>query len=295
MAKKVIKLTGNELNRLIIESVKNILSEVDNTDDAKNDDIDITKIDIETLRNAYRDLRLTPTSSAYGDVLSEPQQIREAFGDILEPDDAIKRLLQKYGLPQQFARKVEHYHKIYIYVIIAKVGENDKIIENDMMKMGYFLSFKKPPVSVNGMVFQQLQFEPTSQLQDDVTEEIKSKYDYLYHWTPIYNINGIRENGLIPSHKNEKFDYPPRTYLMAGDSDENQMKGLGQSICFANNNPSNNGMYALLSIDIENIDDRIRFYYDPNSAIGIYTEQTIPSDRARIIQRIQFVKSLKRP
>lgn len=277
------------------ENIKNNLSEVDNTDDAKNDGIDITKIDIETLRNAYRDLRFVPTSTAYGDVLSEHQQIREAFGDILEPDDAIKRLLQKYGLPQQFARKVEHYHKIYIYVIIAKVGENDKIIENDMMKMGYFLSFRKAPIYANGMVFQQLQFEPTSQLQDDVTEEIKSKYDYLYHWTPVYNINGIREKGLIPSHKNEKFDYPPRTYLMAGDSDESQMKGVGQSICFANNNPSNNGMYALLSIDIENIDDRIRFYYDPNSAIGIYTEQTIPSDRVRIIQSIQFVKSLKRP
>ena len=277
------------------ENIKNNLSEVDNTDDAKNDGIDITKIDIETLRNAYRDLRFVPTSTAYGDVLSEHQQIREAFGDILEPDDAIKRLLQKYGLPQQFARKVEHYHKIYIYVIIAKVGENDKIIENDMMKMGYFLSFRKAPIYANGMVFQQLQFEPTSQLQDDVTEEIKSKYDYLYHWTPVYNINGIREKGLIPSHKNEKFDYPPRTYLMAGDSDESQMKGVGQSICFANNNPSNNGMYALLSIDIENIDDRIRFYYDPNSAIVIYTEQTIPSDRVRIIQSIQFVKSLKRP
>lgn len=34
------------------ESIKNNLSEVDNTDDAKNDGIDITKIDIETLRNA---------------------------------------------------------------------------------------------------------------------------------------------------------------------------------------------------------------------------------------------------
>ena len=64
----------NELNQLISESIKNTLSEVDNTDDAKNDGIDITKIDIETLRNAYRDLRFVPTSTAYGDVLSEPQE-----------------------------------------------------------------------------------------------------------------------------------------------------------------------------------------------------------------------------
>lgn len=58
----------NELDQLMSESIKNNLSEVDNTDDAKNDGIDITKIDIETLRNAYRDLRLAPTSTAYGDV-----------------------------------------------------------------------------------------------------------------------------------------------------------------------------------------------------------------------------------
>ena len=64
----------NKLDQLMSESIKNNLSEVDNTDDAKNDGIDITKIDIETLRNAYRDLRLTPTSTAYEDVLSEPQE-----------------------------------------------------------------------------------------------------------------------------------------------------------------------------------------------------------------------------
>ena len=293
MRKKIIKISNEELNTVIRESVRRVLNDADSIDSENFYGIDITKIDVETLKGAYIDLRLIPTSTAYGDILSDTQQIREAFGDVIEPENAVKKLLQRYNLPQQFVRKVEHFHRIYIYVIIAKVGENDRIIEENMKKMGYFLSHKENPVTVQGMVFQQLQFEPTSQLQDDVTEEIKTKYDFLYHWTPEYNIKSIEQNGLMPSHKNENFDYPQRTYLMTGDSDEIRMMGLGQSICLGNNDPHNTGKYALLSIDIENIDDTIRFYYDPNSAIGIYTEQVIPSNRIRLIHKIQFVKNLK--
>ena len=294
MAKKIIKLTENDLANIINECVKSVISE--GSDDNTNYyDIDITDIDIDVLRSAYRDLRLTPTSVAYDGVLHEPQQIKEAFGDIVEPDEAIKDLLKKYGLPQQFARKIEHHHKIYIYVIVAKIGENEKIIEEDMIKMGYFLSKTLGVVTVNGMSFQKLQFEPNSQLQDDITDEVKSKYDFLYHWTPMYCVEGIKQRGLIPSHKNELFNYPPRTYFMAGDSDERNMLGLGQKLCTSNNNPKNNGRYALMAVGTKNLEEKIRFYYDTNSAIGIYTEQTIPQNNIQMMHTVQFVKSLKQP
>lgn len=289
MRNEIIKIRESDLRLIISETVKNVLDEINTTD---NEAPDITKIDINILRSAYRDLRLTPTSTDYDNILSEMHQLKEVFGDILEPDEALYNILKKYNLPQELGKKVEHHHQISVYIIVAVVGENDKLIEQDMMKMGYFLSIKDKPVNIGGMVFQRLQFEPTSQMQDDVTEEIKEKYNVLYHWTPLYNLDSIKENGLVPSNKNDRFLYPPRTYLMTFEGNDKQMSGMGQSICWANNNPNNNGEYALLSINIKELDDNVRFYYDPNSVIGLYTEQTIPNDKIKFVQTVQFVTSL---
>ena len=75
---------------------------------------------------------------------------------------------------------------------------------------------------------------------------------------------------------------------MKGDSDMSQMENLGQQLSLVNNNANNNGEYALLRIDIKDIDDQIRFHYDSNSEIGIYTEQKIPKDRIEFIKTFRF-------
>jgi len=145
----------------------------------------------------------------------------------------------------------------------------------------------------SGHEFLVMQFEPSCQLQTDETENIKSQYDTLYHWTPEYCLQGVLAQGLVPSHKNNVFNYPPRTYLMKGDSDDRDMLRLGQMLCLTNKNSKNNGGYVLLAIDIKNLDDKVRFYYGPNSAIGIYTEQVIPSDKIRQINKQMFPTQLK--
>lgn len=57
MEKKIIKLTEQELHD--IENDFNVNS------------IDISKIDIELLKQAYVDLRLVPSITVYGDILSD--------------------------------------------------------------------------------------------------------------------------------------------------------------------------------------------------------------------------------
>ena len=54
------------------------------------------------------------------------------------------------------------------------------------------------------------------------------------------------------------------------------MMKLGNLLCKINTDSRNNGNYVLLRINMKNIDNNIHFYYDPNSEIGVYTEQTIP-------------------
>lgn len=288
MAKQIIKLTKSELKEILAETVKRVLNK-----GSFVDDIDITQIPIEALKRGYFDYRLVPQSIMYGSILYEPDTITEAVNDVLPPDTVVNNIVNKYRIPQQFVIKVEHYHKIYVYVITACIGENDKLTEDDMNKMGYFLGARGKVVEIQNMRFQTLQFEPSSQLQEDITDLVKSKFDILYHWTPSYCVEGIQYNGLIPSHKNEVFNYPPRTYLMEGNSSDEQMWNLGQQLCIKNNNPNNNGTYNLIIVDIENLDDSIRFFYDLNSEIGIYTEQPIPSDRIHVGKTVQFVKKLR--
>ena len=94
MAKKKYKISENKLHDIIYESVKEALKEGGksncNYDKAPNvNDIDISQIDIEVLKWAYRDLSLTPTTVSYGDVLSKPMAIKEAQGDIMPPDNVV--------------------------------------------------------------------------------------------------------------------------------------------------------------------------------------------------------------
>ena len=293
MAKKVIRLTESEFRNLLEDNVRNVLTKMTNDISLSSEGIDISQIDIETLRQAYRDLRLTPVPVTYDDDLTFPALLKEAYGDILPPDSVVNKIIQKYKLDAQLVNKVEANHKISIYIIVAQIGNNVELIKADMEKMGYFLGHTGKVFNIEGMKFVELQFEPYCQMQDDETENIKAQYDKLYHWTPEYHLQDIMSYGLAPSHKNRVFNYPPRTYLMKGDCDDNEMIGLGQKLCLYNKNPNNNGSYILLAINIKDIDDNIRFYFDPNSAIGIYTEQLIPNDKIQQVSKQLFPTKLK--
>ena len=129
MARKKIRIPEDKLRSIVYESVRHALKESGDDNAPNVNDIDISQIDIEVLKWAYRDLRLTPTTVSYGDVLSKPMAIKEAQGDIMPPDNVVNKIIQRYHLGPQLVFKVEAHHKIYIYVITAVIGINDKLIE----------------------------------------------------------------------------------------------------------------------------------------------------------------------
>lgn len=286
--KQIIRITESELKNIIKESVKTILKSTSNEDGFDVNSIDISKIDIEILKQSYIDLRLVPTMTVYGDPLSSIPNVNEAKGDIMPPDNVVNSIIKKYHLNSSLVAKVEASNKIYIYIITACIGNNDKLIEDDMNKMGYFLGVRGDIQNIQGMLYQVLQFEPYSQIQNDETTNVKQLYKYLYHWTPKYHLNNILKNGLIPNHQNKMFNYPQRIYLMKSDCDLFQMKDLGQQLCLVNTDKRNNGKYVLLRINLTNIDDDVHFYYDSNSNIGIYTEQAIPPTSINVVDEFTF-------
>lgn len=284
MGSKKITVTESQLNRIISESVRRVLSPA--SDDGFG--IDISKIPIEDLRAGYRDLRLTPIGFCYDDVLGDDEVLREDVGDIMNPDEIAERIRDKYDLPKSFVRVTERFHKIYIFIVNSPLGMNDKMLENDMRKAGYFMSNRSLPKIVDNMMFQTLQFEPECQLQDDVTDEVRGNYTRLYHWTPSENLESIMKYGIIPLRQNVVFNYPNRAYLIFCNEDDTRLTKLGKLLYSYNRKKGNNGDYALLGIDVKSLPENVRLYYDPNCEIGVYTEQPIPVNSVKLIRKENF-------
>ena len=287
--REIIRIMESDLKDIVKDVVKKILSE-------SSDfvcDIDIKSIPREELEAIYIDYRLLPTITCHDHKLYNPTYIREAVGDIMEIDEVVKEIAKKYHLPPHTIGKKEGFNKVYVYVITALIGDNDKLIEEDMRRLGYFLGVRGNITVVDGKQFRVLQFEPMSQLQSDITDELKTKYKILYHWTPMYNIKSIKENGLIPRNDNSKYLYPPRTYLIKSDCNLEYLKYMGEELSLTNNNPLNDGHYTLLIISISDLDESIRFFYDPNSQFGIYTEQPIPKEYIKIASTKKFLNDLR--
>ena len=281
MSKKTIKIPYNKIKNIVKESIRKIICE-----NVKYhiDDDNLPIISIDILKKFSIDYRLIPRSTHYGDVLSSLPNLKEAYGDIVEPDEAVEKIRKHYHLNPSLVNKIESHNEIYIYVIVADIAVNADLITKDMEKLGYFLSLRKPYATVDNIEFVSLQFEPSCKFQNDETENIKETYEFLYHWTPTSNVDSILKNGLIPCHKNKLFNYPNRTYLIKGDSNENEIKFLGWSISCNNNEKK----YTLLKINIKGISEDINFYLDPNSQIGIYTEDIIPAEYIKIEGNITF-------
>ena len=294
MERKIITLTETELKELIKESIREVFGKPDGDDLCiEKYGIDISNVGINVLRDAYKDLRLHKIPASF-DRLTFPIAIKEAYGDILQPDEVVKRIVRKYGYSTDLVKKVEMYHQVAVYVVVAKMGENVELIKEDMERMGYFLGFIGKPVTIEGMEFVELKFEPYCQMRDDRTDAIKSNNKFLYHWTPAYNLESVRANGLVPSHKNQYFNYPPRIYLIEESFSEGEIIGLGQSLCLSNKDSRNEGAYVLLAIDTTKLGESIRLFYDPNSVVGVYTEQAIPITAIGEAGRQTFPTSFKK-
>ena len=277
-----MKTSKNKLIWLISETLADLLRK-----EKDSFGIDITSIPIETLKMGHKDFRLVPHSPAFGDPLSNDRRLNEALFDILPADETVRLMKSKYLLPDNFIVKKEYYNLIAIYIIVSQVGINSKLIEDDMLKLGYFLGDCSPEQTIDGMTYKVLRFEPLSKMQDDVTNAIKERFEYLYHWTPSSNVMDIARNGLLPMSKNSKFKYPPRIYLIACN-DNNLIDRLGEALASHNIDEGNEGYYTLLSVSTKAIDKDIRLFKDPISEIGLYTEQAIPSEAITIVRNRRF-------
>lgn len=247
---------------------------------------DMNSFSKEELNIICKDYFFNPRPTGWTDTFLQDENgdyVYESFGDVPPPDEIVKEIQRKHGMLINQFYKIENFHEIYVYILIT--SNNADLIISEMSSKGYFVGGVINKIH-NGIHFVQIQFEPEDQL--DVTNIIRNENKELFHWTPRCNYMSIVINGLVPRNDNKKFNYPPRVYLMESKVSDKEKDILGQSLCIVNSDSRNNGEYLLLKVDMNNLDDSIRFYYDCNSPIGVFTKNSIPSNHISITRKKVF-------
>lgn len=144
--------------------------------------------------------------------------------------------------------------------------ETKKGIEKDLKMGGYFIS----NTDYYSMTFSKL-------FDEEVTGKIEDKY--LYHITLSINDKKIQSQGLVPKHKNKKYNYPERVFLLSERNlvHNNFFKYFSQHLYSMSNKKYNEySVYKIKYDDIKNI----RLFKASNAYdyVGYYTTENIKPD-----------------
>lgn len=121
-----------------------------------------------------------------------------------------------------------------------------------------------------------LQFE--KRIDNDATEDVFSR-KYIYHVCPKSKIEKIKHIGLTPRDSTwEDFKHKGRIYFYL---DKPNLSDVSKE--FSMKNVVTSG-YALLSIDLSQIDKSTQFFYDPRQPGGVITTDNIPPQAITVLQ-----------
>lgn len=286
-----------QLKNIIKESVKNILSGL-KQNKSKSEDFniedywDIDSYSEEQIRSIYTDLSVF----IYGNNFGEPLQmfngklkVYESSTEHTLPYKEVKEELKKslHFLDWQI-REESGANGIKLILLYSDIGENVNIIIEKMKLMGWSKSYITPVRIINGVPIRAISFDPIYQ---DSIKDIIRKWRYLYHISPFVNKDSILKNGLIPTSRNNKFDYLPRVHLLMPSLSDNQLRNIARQLYDADNNPDNDGTYCLFQIDVNKLPIDIDFYFDGRYEKGVYTKQIIPRDAIKGCHQFNIFKA----
>ena len=160
----------------------------------------------------------------------------------------------------------------FISVNVPAVGDNLSIVEKSMRLFGYYLNEKLENIEIGNAEWYTMVFEP--KFQPFVTWMLKERHQFLYHVSPSRYQKKIMKNGLVPSSKNDKCDFPDRVYLMMDErngevSTNSALRELAIMLMSAFEKTESNEYvddykWSLYRIDISKLSNEIRFSFDEN-------------------------------
>ena len=208
-------------------------------------------------------------------MFESPSEIVEAYGDALKQDDFVESLKKKYGFFDSQIKKVEYNNGVGIYMMYIRNKSLEKMIDIEMRKHDWFLSFS----SSNGDIVS-LFFEPSSQAN---ISDVVFKQRYIYHYTQSNRVKNIMKQGLEPRHERVEYVYPERIYFSLYENDKIAIT-LRNSLIKHNLSPD--WEYTLLRIDLSKVDKETKFYYDVFAEKCVFTVDSIRSECIEKVREI---------
>ena len=119
-------------------------------------------------------------------------------------------------------------------------------------------------------------------------ELVNFNVKYLYHITREHNLKHIKKNGLIPSSKNDQFQYPDRIYFLE-KNDKSDVSAMA-ILLNINRDDDSDTNYILITVDLTKINPYTRFYLDPNTDGTVFTMDNISPQAIVKVDKIDLIQ-----
>ena len=234
----------------------------------------------------------------FGDQIEEQKKLYEGLIKTYPTEITVKKIKKDY---KDCIINVDKNNSESIIVLTKNSTEINNIIKT-MDLYGWFISKPRkgeavPVVNVSGQNYFQLRFE--AKFDVDSTESIyqQKNQKFLYHITPLVNLEKIKNIGLTPKTNSKLAYHPERVYFLKNIENENFIKNfIGKLFVVNKNNIELKEKYVILKIDLgkelkNEIKPKIRFFADPNMSGAVYTLENISPNSIEPVKlaTIEFV------
>lgn len=216
-------------------------------------------------------------------IINEIDSLYEGLIKSYPIDKMLSSLAHKIGFKNYKVEFICNFNKALPYV---KIVISDKNLYEPIISLfkvgGWELADKKIEIDTK-LVF-----------KAKYDTEVNSRYwpAFLYHITPVENINKIKKNGLIPRAYNKKIKHEDTIYFYSANNIE-ELKHIAYQLykeTYYND-------FAVLKIDLrgkKNIDNpilkerRFRLYADPDMHNAYFTKENISPDDIEVIEQFKI-------
>ena len=170
--------------------------------------------------------------------------------------------------------KLQTYQFNGFMALVPIIDENLKIMDKEMANCGY-VRVRHYSQVINGNKWIVVLYNPTKKYSCD--EYVRSAHvKTIYHFTPPYNIESIKRDGIIPKDAKGTNMYQGglRSFHKIGDFRRDNhfiMAMLGKATV-----ENKTFKYAVIPIETSLLPSNIHFYFDANENDAVYTNDVIP-------------------
>ena len=283
--KKVIRIDEDMLRGLVEKALGRVIEGYGYDDIGVENLFDIDSLTKKDILSMATDLRVYLMGNGFDSDLTVDGDliIEEGVSDVMGIG-GLRKELGKLGFKRWQIKSEVHSNRVRTVILYADIEKNTDIIKNKMLGYGWTVSYISGVMVKEGVPFRVMGFDPKE--QRSVTKEAR-KYMFLYHWTPVMNVQSILSKGLEPRNENDLYSYPPKVHLLKGDIDRKLCCKVGWAL-FNRNKKNRDGRYCLIRVDMGKVPEDIEFYDDPRFGHGFFTKETIPAEALSLIGEIEY-------